>query len=147
MPTRYFNLEQAQGLLPEVTRLVRLARESRTHLEQGGVALARLAGRIEIMGGVDIDPRDRARLMALRGAALETLLDTLESLEMLGVQVADLDAGIVDFPTKYRGEDASLTWKLGEDRIRRWRPAGQPPFAFREIDAEFLSAHQGGPIH
>lgn len=147
MSTRYFSLEQAQGLLPEVNRLVRLARESHTHLEQGAMVLARLVGRIELMGGVDIDPMHHVRLGAERGAALECLRDTMESLELLGVQVTDLDAGIVDFPTRYRGEEVCLTWKVGEERIRHWRPVGMPSFAVKEIDADFLNAHQGGPVH
>ena len=35
MTRRYFSLEQAQGLLPEVTRLVRSARELHDHMERG----------------------------------------------------------------------------------------------------------------
>ncbi|MCU0246345.1 MAG: DUF2203 domain-containing protein [Bryobacter sp.] len=147
MSTRYFNLEQAQGLLPEVHRLVKLARESRMNLQMGGMELGRLVGRIEMMGGVDLDPMTRIRLLTVRGTALETLRDTLESLDLMGVRVADLDAGIVDFPTRYRGEDACLMWKVGDERIRHWRPANHPPFSIKEIDAEFLSAHQGGPVH
>lgn len=39
----------------------------------------------------------------------------------LGVQVKDLDAGLIDFPSVRRGEDILLCWKLGEgDRISWW---------------------------
>jgi hypothetical protein len=147
MTIRYFSLDQAQGLLPEVTRLVHLAKESRERLEKGGIALARLIGRIEVMGGLNLDPRQQARLMADRRSALEVLKETMESLELLGVQVSDLDAGAVDFPTRYRGRDASLSWRVGEGAIRYWRPFDQPPNFRKEIDAEFLNAHQGGPVH
>lgn len=147
MSRRYFSLNQAQGLLPEVTRLVSLARESRSHLEQGGIALARLIGRIEVMGGLDLDPGHEARLMAERRSALEVLKETMESLELLGVHVSDLDAGVVDFPTRYRGKEACLSWKVGEGAIRYWRPVDQPPMFRKEIDSDFLNAHQGGPVH
>lgn len=39
----------------------------------------------------------------------------------LGVQVKDLDAGLIDFPSTRRGEEILLCWKLGEgDRISWW---------------------------
>jgi len=39
----------------------------------------------------------------------------------LGVQVKDLDAGLIDFPSVRRGEEILLCWKLGEgDRISWW---------------------------
>jgi len=39
----------------------------------------------------------------------------------LGVQVKDLDAGLIDFPSIRRGEDILLCWKLGDgDRISWW---------------------------
>ena len=147
MSRRYFSLDQAQGLLPEVTRLVRAARESRDHMEQGGLALARLIGRIELMGGIDLDPAHEARLMRERRNALHELKDTMESLELLGVEVTDLEAGTVDFPTRYRGGDACLTWRLGEHQIRFWRPAGESHRVRNEINPEFLSSHTGGPVH
>ena len=39
----------------------------------------------------------------------------------LGVQVKDLDRGLVDFPAEHRGREILLCWKLGEgDRISWW---------------------------
>jgi len=127
--------------------LVRAARESRDQMEQGGLALARLVGRIELMGGVDLDPAHEARLMRERRNALEELRDTMESLELLGVEVTDLDAGMVDFPTRYKGVDACLTWRLGEQDIRFWRPSGENPQVRNQINSEFLNSHSGGPVH
>lgn len=147
MSRRYFTLEQAQALLPEVSRLVQAARQSRMQIEQGGLALARLVGRIELMGGLDLNPSEQARMMIERQSALENLRETIETLETLGVSVADLDSGAVDFPTRYRGGEACLSWKLGEGRIRFWRPAGEAAFVRKEIDADFLNSHQGGPVH
>ena len=147
MSRRYFSLEQAQGLLPEVGRLVRAARESRDQMAEGGLALARLVGRIEMMGGIDLDPVRESRLMKERRNALDELKDTMESLELLGVEVTDLDSGMVDFPTQYRGGEACLNWRLGEHEIRFWRTAGEAPWVRKQINPDFLTSHSGGPVH
>jgi len=39
----------------------------------------------------------------------------------MGVEVKDLDIGLIDFPTVRRGRQIYLCWKLGEgDRITWW---------------------------
>jgi len=42
----------------------------------------------------------------------------------LGVQVKDLDAGLIDFPSIRRGDEILLCWKPGEgERISWWHDA------------------------
>ena len=53
----------------------------------------------------------------------------------MGVEVKDLDIGLIDFPTVRRGRQIYLCWKLGEgDRITWWHElhtgyAGRRPIA------------------
>ena len=45
----------------------------------------------------------------------------LHEIQELGVQVRDIDAGLVDFPSTLRGREVLLCWRLGEgDRIAYW---------------------------
>jgi hypothetical protein len=37
-----------------------------------------------------------------------------------GVQVKDMDRGLIDFPADVEGQDALLCWHVGEDRIAYW---------------------------
>jgi hypothetical protein len=37
-----------------------------------------------------------------------------------GVQVKDLDTGLLDFPSRREGEEVLLCWRVGEDEIRFW---------------------------
>lgn len=53
----------------------------------------------------------------------------------MGVEVKDLDVGLIDFPTVRRGKPIYLCWKLGEgERITWWHEpntgfAGRRPIA------------------
>jgi hypothetical protein len=37
-----------------------------------------------------------------------------------GVQVKDMDRGLIDFPAEVDGQDALLCWHVGEERIAYW---------------------------
>jgi hypothetical protein len=37
-----------------------------------------------------------------------------------GVQVKDMDRGLIDFPAEVDGQDALLCWHVGEERIAFW---------------------------
>jgi hypothetical protein len=45
----------------------------------------------------------------------------LREIAELGVEVKDIDVGLIDFRTRMRGREVYLCWKLGEgDRISYW---------------------------
>jgi hypothetical protein len=44
----------------------------------------------------------------------------LADLDELGVQVKDMDSGLIDFPAVIDGQDALLCWQVGEHRIEFW---------------------------
>ncbi|MBI4895541.1 MAG: DUF2203 domain-containing protein [Candidatus Aenigmarchaeota archaeon] len=52
------------------------------------------------------------------------LFKELETLLEMGVVVKDLNAGLVDFFSKYRGKEIFLCWRVGEDRISYWHEIG-----------------------
>lgn len=45
----------------------------------------------------------------------------LERLEKMGVQVCDIDEGIVDFPSRLQGRKGFLSWRFGEGEALSWR--------------------------
>jgi hypothetical protein len=45
---------------------------------------------------------------------------TLGKIADLGCVPKDLDAGLIDFPTRIDGKEGYLCWKLGEKRITHW---------------------------
>ena len=60
-----------------------------------------------------------------------------------GVVVKDLDIGLIDFPTLFRGEEVYLCWKLGETGIRFWHGLDEGFRGRKPIDEEFLANHRG----
>jgi hypothetical protein len=57
-------------------------------------------------------------------AELETLASEIEGclaeLDEAGVQVKDLDEGLLDFPALHEGREILLCWRVGEDRVAFW---------------------------
>src|SRR6266581_1851787 len=69
---------------------------------------------------------------------LESLLRTaiagkkvMEEVDSIGVQVKDIDIGLLDFPCEVEGQIILLCWKMGEKSITHWHGT-QEGFAGRK---------------
>jgi hypothetical protein len=80
---------------------------------------------------------------ARRDSAAAQLRDSMEAIEKLGCLLKDLDIGLADFPTLYRGREAYLCWKLGETAIRFWHGEDEGFAGRKPIDRDFLEHHGG----
>ncbi|UCD28932.1 MAG: DUF2203 domain-containing protein [Planctomycetota bacterium] len=47
-----------------------------------------------------------------------------EELEKIGCELKDYRLGLVYFPSMQQGREVCLCWKLGEEQIMSWHPAG-----------------------
>ena len=116
---RHFTPEEANAALAEVRPLVeRMVALRREHV----AALARqeeLDGRIRGNGG-GIPPAELADTAAEVDREARALARVIDELAEAGVEVKDIDEGLVDFPALRHGETVLLCWKLGEDEIRYW---------------------------
>ena len=61
-----------------------------------------------------------ARRRAERDKALQDTKDAMGEVEAIGVQIKDLDIGLLDFPCVVDDQIVLLCWKLGEDKIEYW---------------------------
>jgi hypothetical protein len=140
---RFFNLLEAEGLLPEVQRLVRGLREYKSEFDEAAEGLVLIAQRITIMGGM-VPPHDAVALLRSRkNAAVQASKSAFDQLHHTGCQLQDLETGHVDFPTLYRGQEVCLSWRLGEDAIKFWHHLDDGEDARQAIDSEFLKNHRG----
>ena len=134
--SKTFTLSEAQTLLPVVGALVRRAQGSSARAAQLGQEMQDLSQRIFFAGGMRVNVAQAARRRAERDKALKEATDTLAEIDEIGVQVKDLEQGLLDFPCVMDGRTVLLCWKLGEKEIGFWHTeedgyAGRKPLDVR----------------
>ena len=140
---RHFTLPEAKALLPVVGRLLRDAVQAKERYQQAETYLQELGQRILMQGGMSVDTSVAEAWKSQREANAHSLKNILGKFEALGVRVKDLDVGLIDFPTLYRGEEVDICWRMDEDDIRFWHGVHEGFAGRREIDADFLLNHKG----
>ncbi len=117
---KVFTLEEAQAVLPVVEALLKRAMEARrsvTEIEQG---LQELGQRISLSGGMRVDVPAVKRQRTAHALFAEQVQELVTEIDSIGVEVKDLDSGLLDFPCKLEDRVVLLCWKQGEDRITHW---------------------------
>lgn len=133
---RLFTPEEANAELPEVRALARRMVEERGSLVALGAELEEVQALIGGNGG-SIDPGRVAELQEAVAQAAAELAGVVDELQGRGLQVKDLDRGLVDFPARHpeTGEAVLLCWELGEAEVAHWHGleegfAGRKPLPF-----------------
>jgi hypothetical protein len=139
---RYFTLAEAEALLPAVERHIRQAVHLKQEHDTAQSAHHDFQRKIAMMGGMQIDRSKFLGIRAKRDATVSRLNEILSEVNEMGVQVKDLDMGLIDFPSFYRGDEVLLCWRLGEDAIRYWHNLSDGFRGRKEIDDDFLRNHQ-----
>jgi hypothetical protein len=142
MPKRFTHAE-AQRLLPEVGRLLRDALDAKSEYQEAEKAIQGMSERVMMMGGVAIDREKALTLRSRRDAAAAMLKSAIEAVQDTGCLVKDLDIGLVDFPTMFKGIEVYLCWKLGEPGIEFWHGVDEGFRGRKRIDRDFLENHRG----
>ncbi len=120
MPDRTFTLDEAQSLLPVLESLLRTAITGKKLMDEVDAEMQAIAHRIFLNGGTHVDVVPLARRKAERAKAEQRVRDTLAEIDSIGVQVKDLNIGLLDFPCEVEGQIVLLCWKLGEKSITHW---------------------------
>jgi hypothetical protein len=115
-----FTLDEAQALLPVAESLLNRAIEAKQAADALEEELSALMRRIFAMGGMKVDIPDVQRRRTTLEALVQRAKDSLQEIDAIGVQVKDIEAGLLDFPCVLEGETVLLCWKRGEPRIGFW---------------------------
>ena len=133
---KHFTPDEANGALAAVRPLIEGLVERRRELVRAQGELKRVRTKVAGNGG-GLDPEAVTAAQASADEALAAVEEAIAALDELGVQVKDLDRGLVDFPAIHpaSGDVVLLCWHLGEDEVGFWHDleegfAGRKPLPF-----------------
>lgn len=143
--SKTFTLGEAQTVLPVVEALLRRAQTAGARAGELEVEMQALSQRIFLAGGMHVDVTSAARRRAERDKSVQEAKDTLAEIDAIGVQVKDLEEGLLDFPCVIDGRTVLLCWKLGEREIGYWH-SPEDGFAGRKpLDSRFGKTEREWP--
>src|ERR1700690_4313413 len=140
MSDRSFTLEEAERLLPILESLLRTAIDGKNMVETVDEEFQELMHRISLNGGTHLNIVQLARRRAEREKAVQRIKDSLAEIDAAGVQVKDLDIGLLDFPCEVDGRIVLLCWKLGENGITHWHGVSEGFAGRKPIDDRIIRA-------
>ena len=114
---KYFTIDEAEELLPNVERILR-----RT---------IKLNKALDLLSSIEIevydDDYDNLRRITKLNKHFHKLsyefYANIEKIEDIGCIIKDLEIGIIDFYSEFEGGEIFLCWKLGEKKIKFWHEA------------------------
>jgi hypothetical protein len=148
--TRFFDLDQANALIPEIRTILEGLRDERAELirlrdqvllhrsttespaTQPTEATARGGSRPSESGGPSGETGDdpathdpEVRILRLR---MQGVIDQMQAgvarIDELGITLREIETGLIDFPALVAGRQVWLCWRLGEDDVEWWHELG-----------------------
>ena len=140
MSSRTFTLDEAQDLLPVLESLLRTAIDGKKVIESVEAEFQALQQQIHLRGGMSLNVLHWAARKAHRDKAVQRVKDAMAEIDAIGVQVKDLDIGLLDFPCEVDGNIILLCWKLGEKSITHWHGVSEGFAGRKAIDERIAKA-------
>ena len=140
-----FTLDEAQSLLPVLEALLRRALEAKQDAEKVELELAEVTRRIHLAGGMRVDITRVARQRAQLEGHLQRAKESIAEIDEVGVQVKDLDSGLLDFPCRLDDQVVLLCWRMGEPAIEHWHTVESGYKGRQPLDERFKRRSGSGP--
>jgi hypothetical protein len=140
-----FTFEEAQSLLPVLKSLLKRSMDGKRLIEETDREFQDLNHRILLSGGLSVDVPSVARRRAERDKAVQETKDALAEIEAIGVQVKDLEIGLLDFPCVVDDQVVLLCWKVDEDKIQYWHGLEEGFRGRKPIDERILGSKKEKP--
>ena len=141
--SRRFTLQEAESLLPSIAEDLREAIALKSEFTEAESQIKSITQRVIMLGGMLVDRSVVYQQKLRRDQSHERLKAAVTRIQESGCVIKDLDIGLVDFPTLFRGEEVYLCWKLGEARIAFWHGTQEGFSGRKPIDEAFLEQHRG----
>ena len=128
----YFTPQEASKLIPDIWLKIKELRERKE-------VISVLHEEIERYRLLGVKTTVMAEKAALLDSLVETMTRKISELEDLGLQVKDLDSGLVDFPAERYGEKVLLCWRYGESEVCYWHKPNEGFNGRKPLKAELIS--------
>ena len=115
-----FTIDEAQSLLPVLESLLKRAIEGKRAAQEVEERLGEVGRRIYLSGGMRVDVAAISKERAEMEGHLQRVRESVSEIDSIGVQVKDMDAGLLDFPCKVDDGVVLLCWRMGESAIEHW---------------------------
>jgi hypothetical protein len=132
-----FTLEEAQSLLPLLESLLKRAIESKRAAEEVETAIAELGRKIYLAGGMRVDVAAAGKQRTELQEHLERVRESIAEIDAIGVQVKDVETGLLDFPCRVDDQTVLLCWRMGETAIEHWHTVEDGFKGRRPLDERF----------
>ena len=109
MPARYFTLEEANTLLPQIKPLMNALITRRAKAAKMSRQVQELFEDLRVDRGDPILSE-----LTVDFAVIEQLIEQIQS---YGCVIKDLNVGLLDFLAEKNGREVYLCWRYGEDKI------------------------------
>ena len=142
--SRFYSIDDANSLLPEVDRILAVLRDQRAELIE-------LRDRVVAASPPDdeapaLGVAERIRLLRL---GMQGLIDQMQAgvarLVELDILLRDISTGLIDFPALVSGRPIWLCWRLGEGDIAHWHPHDEGFDSRRPLSELPMSRGSGTP--
>lgn len=118
---RTYSIDEANGLIPQVRAvLLQLAVEQR-RLDASHAEMHRQLDANGDPGSAVAAGRQEAETAEIR----EGMRTLLVHLAEMGVELRDLEMGLVDFPGERDGEPIWICWRLSDPHVAFWHPTDE----------------------
>jgi hypothetical protein len=130
--TKFFDIDAANGTLPELRTILETLRDERSQLIELRDEFARQAALETAQAGEgapgaavppdDESPRaeQRRRLRLRMQGVIDQMQAGVARIDELGVTLREIETGLIDFPALVSGRQVWLCWRLGEGDIEWW---------------------------
>ncbi len=134
---KMFTLQEAEELIPSLEEWLPEAIDAKRQAVEADGELQKVATRIQLMGGVELNPAQVSRFKHVKAHSVKKMQEAMEQIEESGCVVKDLDIGLIDFPAMLGEQQVYLCWKLGEPRIEYWHGVHEGFAGRKAINGEF----------
>lgn len=109
--SKHYTIEEARALLPQLRKWLDEIAPLKEQLTKLDLRLKNLGAAGEDIGGESVNASLKLR------AELQSLL---QEFACRGIQIKDLDRGLIDFPALKNGKEIFLCWEKDEEDIQFW---------------------------